>query len=286
LAKRLEVERNAIRLSPDDWIEAILAAPGDTRERDRLRDPVENLQWDLAQGYLCKGLTVILENGFWAAEERDLYAIGAWDLGARVELFYLEAPDFDQLWKRIVCRNDDLASKTWTMTKGELQAAWKLFEAPRSDEISFYDDGRAVLEPISDLSQLLSSLAPVLNDGVYVFASLPAGKEIDGLRPIATMPEKEGMTLILPEEEARAAGLEVKFSAAWITLNVDSDLAAVGLTAAVAGALAAACISCNVVSGAFHDHLFVPHGQAEEAMRVLLLMQSRSSNPAMACLPS
>ncbi|MOA64315.1 hypothetical protein D3C78_1903210 [compost metagenome] len=48
-----------------------------------------------------------------------------------------------------------------------------------------------------------------------------------------------------------------------------SALSAVGLTAAFAGALAAAGISCNVVAGYYHDHLFVAQADAEQAMAVL-----------------
>jgi len=56
VAKRFEAERNAVRMCPDDWIEALLEDPKNSTEKDRLRDAVENLQWDLAKQYLSKGL--------------------------------------------------------------------------------------------------------------------------------------------------------------------------------------------------------------------------------------
>jgi len=139
LAKELEVARNAIRLSPDDWIEAILEDPADVAERDRLRDPVENLQWALAKDLLRKGQAVILENGFWSFEERTQYAMEAIELGAAVELHYLAAPPIDELWERVLARNRGLKNPTFVMTRDELEEACGLFDPPTDEELAFYD---------------------------------------------------------------------------------------------------------------------------------------------------
>jgi hypothetical protein len=131
--------------------------------------------------------------------------------------------------------------------------------------------------PVTNLAELLQSLRPALNEGVYVFASVSPDTDTRSLEPIATFREAEGLTLIVEEERARKAGLPVLFRAAWITLTVHSDLQAVGLTAAVASALAQAHISCNVVAAAFHDHLFVPAESGDEALAVLQRLQLLSS---------
>ena len=81
--------------------------------------------------------------------------------------------------------------------------------------------------------------------------------------------ESEGDTLILLEEEARAADLLAVFPSRMITLNVHSSLDAIGFLAAITARLAAAGMGVNPVSGYFHDHLFVPADRAEEAMTVL-----------------
>jgi hypothetical protein len=57
--------------------------------------------------------------------------------------------------------------------------------------------------------------------------------------------------------------------AGWITLGVQTTLQQVGLTASFAGRLAEAGISCNVVAGFHHDHLFVPRDRADEAVVLL-----------------
>jgi hypothetical protein len=120
---------------------------------------------------------------------------------------------------------------------------------------------------------------PVLNPGVYVFASVPADTALGSLEPLATFRESEGLTLIVEERQAAEANLPVLFRAAWITLTVHSDLQAVGLTAAVAAALADAGIGCNVVAAAFHDHLFVPVEAGERALATLQGLQARRRPP-------
>lgn len=128
--------------------------------------------------------------------------------------------------------------------------------------------------PITDLNELLRSMSPSLHDGVYCFAVAPLGFDIMSLNPIATFVEQEGVSVIVAESVAMTHRLTPLFRAAWITLTVHSDLNAVGLTAAVSTALAQAGISCNVVAGAHHDHLFVPVEKAGAAMRTLTQLGS------------
>ncbi|GGT03111.1 MULTISPECIES: ACT domain-containing protein [Streptomyces] len=120
-----------------------------------------------------------------------------------------------------------------------------------------------------DLRTLLASMSPQLNEGEYVFALAPAGEVPEGVRPVATVREEEGLTLVLPRADADRLGLAYDYVAAWITLRVHSALDAVGLTAAFATALASAGLSCNVVAGFHHDHLFVPYDEAPRALAVL-----------------
>ena len=129
------------------------------------------------------------------------------------------------------------------------------------------------MQPISDLKTLLTHMQPELNPGRYAFVSLPPGVTLDAADIVASVHEPEGLAVILAEQTALDLDLPVAFTAAWITLTVHSDLAAVGLTAAFAQALAQAGISCNVVAGVHHDHLFVPVEQAERAMEALHTLQ-------------
>jgi hypothetical protein len=127
-----------------------------------------------------------------------------------------------------------------------------------------------------DLARLLAGLRPRRAEGSYVYTSVEGGSVPAGVRPFATVDESEGLTLVLPREDADAAGLPYDYVAALITLEVHSDLAAVGLTAAVSTRLAEAGISSNVIAGARHDHLLVPDERADEAIRLLEEFGSRA----------
>jgi len=129
--------------------------------------------------------------------------------------------------------------------------------------------------PISDLAVLLASLRPQLHAGVWAWCALPPGASADEAEAIASMREAEGLTLVVPEALALARDWPVALRSAWITLTVNSDLAAVGLTAAFARALGDAGIACNVIAGVHHDHLFVPVDRATEAMTALRALQAR-----------
>ena len=128
----------------------------------------------------------------------------------------------------------------------------------------------------TSLATLLRSMSPQLNDGEYVFCSLPDRSLLQDCEVLGSFREREGLTVILPRQQAERLGLGFDYVAAWITLNVHSALEAVGLTAAFAGALGKAGISCNVIAGYYHDHLFVGRADAERAMDVLRQLAATS----------
>ena len=134
LAKQLEFARPALRLSPDEWIAPLLADASNTAELDRLRTPVESLQWDVAKRVLTLGVDVVLEWGFWSRAERDHLRAEAEALGARVELHYL-AVARDELWARLSKRNANLPPGTFTVTAEQLDQWSSWFEPPTADEL-------------------------------------------------------------------------------------------------------------------------------------------------------
>jgi uncharacterized protein len=113
----------------------------------------------------------------------------------------------------------------------------------------------------TNLTILLRTMEPALHPEPYGFA---VREGVLPFQPFATVAEEEGLTVVAPLAELGEGE-------AWarISLTVHSDLTAVGLTAAFAAALGHEGISCNVIAGLHHDHLFVPWDRRFDAVAAL-----------------
>jgi len=128
-------------------------------------------------------------------------------------------------------------------------------------------------EVVQGTREMIAALEPELRPGRFVFCHGPQDSWWD-LEPIAMFREAEGVSLILEQRRAQAAGIAGDEVMGLITLNVYSALTGVGLTAAVSSALAAAGIACNMVAALRHDHVFVPFERAGEALSILRGLQT------------
>ena len=126
------------------------------------------------------------------------------------------------------------------------------------------------MTPITDLQQLLSTMAPQLHPGEYVFCTLSGEYgDFNNLKPITAFREQEGLSLVIPRESAEADNIAFDATFRMITLTVHSSLEAVGLTAAVAAKLTEHNISANVIAAFHHDHIMIPTEKADLAMKAL-----------------
>jgi uncharacterized protein len=121
----------------------------------------------------------------------------------------------------------------------------------------------------SELISLVKNMNPILNEGVYVFCVTSEWQPHLAKLALCHFKEKEGVTLVLEKEIADQQKLQYEFEANWITLQVNSALNAIGLTAVVSQKLTEKGISCNVIAGFYHDHIFVPSELGSQALTSL-----------------
>jgi predicted kinase len=126
----LAEETAGVRFSPDDWMDELSLNLWD----EKPRAAIEALQWRLAQELLALGGTAIIEWGTWGRSERDALRTRARDLGAVVELVYLDAP-LDLIFERIVRRNRESPP----VTRANVAEWAASFQAPTAEELALYD---------------------------------------------------------------------------------------------------------------------------------------------------
>ncbi|ULH15835.1 AAA family ATPase [Deinococcus sp. KNUC1210] len=126
LAKQLEQQHAALRLTPDDWMMPLFG----WGQFENKREVVEALLWTIAARTLSLGVNVVLDYGLWGRSERDDYRARAAAVGARVQLHYLDAP-FDELWRRIEARNQALRAGEVPISRTQLEEYWSIFDPQR-----------------------------------------------------------------------------------------------------------------------------------------------------------
>lgn len=136
-ARELEVERSALRLTPDDWQMAVFDADGPSRwrspERAAHRDRIEGKLIEIGLRAAVLGLEVVLDFGFWGTDERSALRYLAHDLGVPSQVVYLPI-DYDEQRRRITDRFARDPSQ-FEMTDAELRQWHTQFQAPDAEEL-------------------------------------------------------------------------------------------------------------------------------------------------------
>ena len=138
-ARQLEADTDSLRLSPDEWIEALVTTMADRATLNRLRGPVEVLQWSVAQDLLKRGIQRHPRKRFVAAgDERAKYRNTAKLIGVTAVLHFLDV-SLEEVWRRIQLRNADLPDGGFRITRDELKEWFGWFEPPDRLELESYD---------------------------------------------------------------------------------------------------------------------------------------------------
>ncbi len=134
LARRLEHERSALRLTPDEWHTRLFGLDLEDAAHDARHDLIESMLWIIAARVLALGANAILDFGFWGQSEREDYRARAKELGASTELHFLDVPE-DVLLARLEQRNAVLPPGTFSIPEAKLKEWISVFQPPHQDEL-------------------------------------------------------------------------------------------------------------------------------------------------------
>ncbi len=134
LAKQLEHERSALRLTPDEWQIGLFGQDAEEPEHDARHNFVEAMLWKIASRALELGTNVILDFGFWSREEREDFRQRAKQLGASSEVHYLDVSD-EELLRRLRVRNSQPSRQHFFIPEESMKAWIAIFQKPTPDEL-------------------------------------------------------------------------------------------------------------------------------------------------------
>ena len=117
-ARRLEAERNALRLTKDEWVKALYGH----ENPPSARAVIEGRLIEIGLRALELGADVVIDFGLWSRAERSALRQAAADRGASVELRYLALAAEEQR-RRLDRRQAEEPHTTWHMSDEEL-ARW------------------------------------------------------------------------------------------------------------------------------------------------------------------
>jgi len=104
------------------------------------RGRLERAMWSLAQELLVRGVSVILDYGYWSRTERDEMRLRSRELGVEVELRYLDET-LEELALRVEARNGTSEWKgTSPITRAHLEHWMTLLEPPDLIELGLFDE--------------------------------------------------------------------------------------------------------------------------------------------------
>lgn len=134
LAKKLEQEQSALRLTPDEWHVTLFGQDAEAPEHDVRHGLIETMLWKIASRALELGTNVILDFGFWTREEREDYRLRAKQLGASSEIHFLDVSE-DELLRRLVARNSKPSQETFHISEASMKPWIAFFQKPTPDEL-------------------------------------------------------------------------------------------------------------------------------------------------------
>jgi predicted kinase len=135
VARQLEHEYSALRLTADEWHTRLFGQDATDKEHDARHEIIESLLWDIASRVLLLGVDVILDFGFWVRSQREDFRSRAKRLGVDFRIHFTPASE-EVLLKRLAERNTLLPGGAFQIPEDSLRKWFLTFEPPSKEELN------------------------------------------------------------------------------------------------------------------------------------------------------
>ena len=132
-AKKLEEQTGAVRITKDEWSIRLIGNDPTIDGYETWDHKIIGLSRDVAFYLAEKGIDVIIDEGFWAKEQRDEMKRRIASVGAEAVLYYVETP-IETIRERVVGRNNNLTTDSFVISREMLDEYLMYWQPPREDE--------------------------------------------------------------------------------------------------------------------------------------------------------
>ncbi len=132
-AKKLEEKAGAVKITKDEWSIRLIGNDPTIDGYAEWDRKIIRLARDVAFYLAEKGIDVIMDEGFWAKEEREELKRRIHAIGAKAVMYYVDTP-IETIRERVVGRNSNLTKESFKISREMLDSYLKYWQPPTKDE--------------------------------------------------------------------------------------------------------------------------------------------------------
>lgn len=132
-AKKLEEQTGAVRITKDEWLISMVGNDPTIDGYQNFDHRMCGLSRDIAFQLAKKGIDVIIDEGVWEKEQREILRRRAEEVGAQAVVYYLDTP-IETIRERVARRNSNLGKDSFKISGDLLDEYLKYWQPPSEDE--------------------------------------------------------------------------------------------------------------------------------------------------------
>jgi predicted kinase len=132
-AKKLEEKTGAVRITKDEWSICLIGNDPTIDGYEEWDTKIIELSRDVAFQIAEKGIDVIIDEGFWAKEQRDELRRKIDAIGAKAVMYHVETP-IETIRDMVAERNNNLTKDSFKISREMLDNYLMYWQPPSEDE--------------------------------------------------------------------------------------------------------------------------------------------------------